>query len=392
MIVRIPIHTTGHPSRPTLLDEIEKNPDVIRQRTALPECNHFYFHTINEILNFKDEITKQVLEVRQAGYDLAWYSNATCGLDPELCTELEYFEYQSGSFHEEGYATGVEQWSGKSNGLILPGKTTKRSRLGPIASLQEAGMLQDFTYSLRMVRESADASFIQQQQQVMDYLEKPLEYFLKLERDLDINIDHMQNHGVQHYAGYPYDHSLYEQTGWSLILESNDGFNIKNNIQPGRNESFQTKPMCSEKTFRTIYNCHPFIMIGEFGLHEHLNSLGYKTFEKFYGCELADFWPMPYVSDKYEKLPHVVEQFQQNLVTHKDEVAEMVAHNKQTLINGYNTTKQMLLDTNEYVNYEGNVLNLHNYSWAVVSYRNHNGKEMLPDQTNLPEKYIDHKL
>jgi len=226
----------------------------------------------------------------------------------------------------------------------------------------------------------------------MDYLGKPLEYFLKLEKDLDSNINLMQNHGVQHYSGYPYDYTLYEQTGWSLVLESNEGFNIKNNIHPGRNASFQTKPMCSEKTYRAIYNCHPFIMIGEIGLHEHLNSLGYKTFEKFYGCELADFWPMTHVSDKYEKLPHVVEQFQQNLVTHKDEVAEMVAHNKQTLINGYNTTKQMLLDTNEYVNYEGNVLNLHNYSWAAVSYRNHNSKEMLPDHTTIPEKYIDHKL
>lgn len=383
-------HFNGKPAR-TLLQQIEQDPKILSDRALSPTPNCFFFHTINELLNEKEDYIKQVTEVKNAGYDIAWYSNSTCDIRPYGGIPIEYFEYQAGAYHEEGIATEIKQWNCIDKGLYQPGKTTKEVRLAILKYLDDANLLHKLDYSLRVLDPNdptVQKSFVKEQQNCIKRLGSTLEYFLNLNRSMDIDMQDICANGLQHYVGYPYQNHIYENTGWSLITESNTGFNIPNPYSgtehtPGWN-TFQDSPMISEKTYRPIMNSHPFVMIGEWGLHEHLNSLGYYTFEKFYGVNLEEFYPFGYVidgrkvQDDYKAIQNVISQFYNNISANQDEVREMVTHNKQVLISNYNKTKQQLLDTNEYIigSHGDHVMSLHNFMWQGVSYRNNNGKDL----------------
>ena len=371
----------------TLLQIIEQDPKIKFDRSLSPTPNCFFFHTINELLNEKEEYIKQVTEVRNAGYDIAWYSNSTCDIRPYGGIPLEFFEFQAGAYHEEGVATEIKQWNCIDKGLYQPGKTTKVVRLAILKYLNDANLLHKLDYSLKVLDPTdptVHSSVINQQQLCIDSLGSTVEYFLKLNRSMDIDMQDICAQGLQHYVGYPYQNHIYENTGWSLITESNNGFKIPNPYEQDGNE-FQDGPMISEKTYRPIMNSHPFVMLGEWGLHKHLNSLGYHTFEKFYGVDLEDFYPFGEIEykgrtieDDYVSIRNVISQFYNNISANQDEVREMVTHNKQVLISSYNKTKQQLLDQDEYIlGYHGEyVMNLHDCLWQAISYRNNNGKDL----------------
>tara|TARA_B100001057_G_scaffold345656_1_gene346790 strand:- start:1338 stop:2411 length:1074 start_codon:yes stop_codon:yes gene_type:complete len=77
---------------------------------------------------------------------------------------------------------------------------------------------------------------------------------------------------ADHYLGYPFDHTLYENTKYSIIAETH----VDNS------EAF----MITEKTARTIINKHPFIVASTPRFLEKLRAREYETF--------SDLWPEDY--------------------------------------------------------------------------------------------------
>ena len=398
MIVRTKL--TASPQGETLLQQIEHNPQILHYISISPTPNCFFLHTVNELLNDKDIIVQQVIECKSAGYDIAWYGNSTSDITPHGFP-VEYFEYQAGAYHENGVATESQQWNCIDKGLYQPGKTTKPTRLAILKYLDEANQLHKLDYSLKVLEPSdptISANVIKSQQDCIDTIGGTVEYFLSLNRTMDIEMTDICANGMQHYVGYPYQTRIYKNTGWSLVAESNTGFNVPNPWEPVQPRLYQDGPMISEKTYRPIMNSHPFVIVGEYGLHEHLNKLGYQTFEKFYGITLDKFYPMSQcpASDNtrsahhdYESIQYVVSHFYNNISANQDEVREMVTHNKQLLLANYKKTKQWLLDKDEYVlgSTGDRVMNLHDFFWQAISYRNNNGKDLTIMQT-APEKYI----
>jgi hypothetical protein len=401
MIVRTLLRGFSPTTGSKLIDHLENDPGIQHWRSISPTPNCFFIHTVNELLNDKDLFIQEIIECRNAGYDIAWYSNSTCDITPHGMP-VEYFEYQAGAYHENGVATESQQWNCIDKGLYQPGKTTKATRLAILKYLDEANQLHKLDYSLKVLDPSdptMDANVLRGQQESIDSLGTTVEYFLSLNRTMDIDMIDICANGLQHYVGYPYQTHIYENTGWSLIAESNTGFGIPNPFSPGEiPRSYQDGPMISEKTYRPIMNSHPFVMVGEWGLHQHLNKLGYQTFEKFYGVDLEQFYPMassPHPDNNrtkrhdYESIRDVVSQFYNNISANQDEVREMVTHNKQLLIANYNKTKQWLLDKDEYIlgNTGDRIMNLHDFLWQSISYRNNNGKD-LAIMVSAPERYL----
>ena len=50
-------------------------------------------------------------------------------------------------------------------------------------------------------------------------------------------------------------------------------------------ESLDVENFLTEKTFKAIVHCHPFILVGNPAMNESLRARGYKTFESFFGME-----------------------------------------------------------------------------------------------------------
>jgi hypothetical protein len=72
--------------------------------------------------------------------------------------------------------------------------------------------------------------------------------------------------GDFHMSGVPYDHTLYKKHQLSLVPETRSEYSWEFNY-------------CTEKTYRTILNCHPFIILGQPGTLSHLKDRGYDCFQ-----------------------------------------------------------------------------------------------------------------
>lgn len=77
---------------------------------------------------------------------------------------------------------------------------------------------------------------------------------------------------ADHYLGYPFDHTLYENTKYSIVAETH----VEND------EAF----MITEKTARAIINKHPFVIASTPRFLEKLRAREYQTF--------SDLWPEDY--------------------------------------------------------------------------------------------------
>jgi hypothetical protein len=73
--------------------------------------------------------------------------------------------------------------------------------------------------------------------------------------------------GDFHMAGVPYDCTLYKKHQLSIVPETRSEYSWEFNY-------------CSEKTYRTILNCHPFIILGQPGTLLHLTQRGYDCFQE----------------------------------------------------------------------------------------------------------------
>jgi len=68
-------------------------------------------------------------------------------------------------------------------------------------------------------------------------------------------------------------------------------------------ESFYERMFLTEKTFKAITHCHPFIIIGDNTMNRELKRRGYKTYEDIFGAEsLMPFVNSPEVISRLEKL------------------------------------------------------------------------------------------
>lgn len=88
---------------------------------------------------------------------------------------------------------------------------------------------------------------------------------------------------TQNWNGAPYysaDKKLYEETYFSIVTET-----LCNSNESGG--GYTVGRALSEKTFKPILNCHPFMIVGVVGLLKVLKELGYKTFS-------------PYIDESYD--------------------------------------------------------------------------------------------
>ena len=130
---------------------------------------------------------------------------------------------------------------------------------------------------------------------------------------------HIENN---HYLGYPYAEWLYSQTKISLISETH----YKNDEL-----YFPT-----EKTYRAIANCHPFIIASTPNFLAQLRSKGYKTF--------SDLFDESYDTEYDEdlRLRKVVRSLKEAMKIPYDKYYDICQYNKSILARNAQQTLQIL--------------------------------------------------
>ncbi len=168
----------------------------------------------------------------------------------------------------KGHPTATEWNSNDGKGLMFLGKCEKMHRIGLLRKFYEQGALGTVEWTANFANQRGlikDKFFA-------DYSDSEFDtFFNACNRTLDLPNDHPAHpaddtHSFQH-QGFPFDHTLYERTAFSVILES----------------EYYSKdiPGISEKSWRAIANKHPFIMVGGESNIPELKKMGFRTFEEY---------------------------------------------------------------------------------------------------------------
>ena len=101
-----------------------------------------------------------------------------------------------------------------------------------------------------------------------------------------------------------------------------------------------TMPFLTEKTWKPIMNCLPFIHVGEPGSLQKLKNLGYRTFEDYFVEQYDD------ITDPILRMNAIVKNIKHwhtNILDYKDNIKQDVEHNYNLFINNM---QQMIENVN----------------------------------------------
>lgn len=206
-------------------------------------------------------------------------------------------------------------WNSKSSkALLLMGKTGKRNRLPLLYKFVNSGLIEHLEYSfLPFYNHNLDVNSEEEFKLLSG--DEYSNFAQKYARSPDDIVDPLI-HTTEHItSGYPFDVNLYRSTVLSIVPES----------EVGQSE----KIWLTEKTWKTIANCHPFIIVGQHGTLQYLKTLGFRTFEQYLLHQDYDFDLD--INSQLNKVVENTEYFLQNFKKHRKEILQDTKHNLNTL-------------------------------------------------------------
>jgi hypothetical protein len=209
----------------------------------------------------------------------------------------------------------------KNLGLFLPGRIHRYNRLVLFKKLYELNLLNHIIWSCQYSYDELDQLKSFKEKWFSGYDEVKWKKFTSvLPKNLDIiNFDKIGHFG----CGFPYDVSLYQNTIFSIIAESDILHYTVSEDGP---------TTISEKTWKAIMNFHPFIISGNKGTLAKLEKWGYKTFR--------EYTTFPNYNDmnprkRIEQTAKNIEFFARNLQQNQKRVQEDCTHNYKLLKKHY---------------------------------------------------------
>jgi hypothetical protein len=199
-------------------------------------------------------------------------------------------------------------WNSEPNrALMFIGKINREHRLPLLAKFYEQNLLDYLDWSLYF----NDSLIKDARSYVPQFTDEEYIKFIEIaDKKLD-EIDYSLYEISSHYPGFPFDSTLYADRCVSVIPETNFAENSLEWI--------------TEKTYRTIANKHPFIMVATPNTLIYLRSLGFKTFEEYTLIKNYDT-----IIDPQERLDAVVQNtkyFIENKHKYIAEINADVEHN-----------------------------------------------------------------
>ena len=237
----------------------------------------FFMHVPNKLLSLKVD-PKKILYIGNHHAQVDEQDIQRITRLPLPCLQLRYFEADAVLRHQVN-EHNHRNWQGplvkkslsvSHDYLALFGKPRKFMRSGAILKMHQMGMSKNSIVSCLAEAQGMDQTI----QSASEYwpinqLKEILPIYAGAVDNIEYDSPHTDN---SNYRGYPYDPALYQKTAVSIIAETND---IPIAGIPTLGEFFIT-----EKTARTLYNQHPFVMLStQFFLHK-LRKLGYRTFNQ----------------------------------------------------------------------------------------------------------------
>ena len=218
--------------------------------------------------------------------------------------------------------------------LFLMGKSQKPHRIGLLYKLYKQGLL-NFDRSIWSFYD--DISL----EDSKKYLSKDTDV-----HDLGLFLNEYKRQPDQviptngHYGGFPFDANMYASTNISIVSETHN----------------DTLPWNTEKIYRAILNHHPFLIAGSQGHTQHLNKMGFHTFDEYFS--IPEYCNIACLPTRLDAIVDNVKNFDPSMSQIK-EIDYLVRQNVQTLyklVNHYRNLIKILFTEYGIVNDLGNFL------------------------------------
>lgn len=236
----------------------------------------------------------------------------------------------------------VPKYQPSSNlGLFLTGKPNKQHRVGLLKKFYERKKLDTLIWSFN-VHESIKNSI--REDFFSNYSLESFDTFIK---ECSKNLDIEYTNPTFVHLGFPYDHTLYNKTGFSLISET-------------KIDGFTDRPLITEKTWRTISNHHPFIMLGPSHNLRWLKDKGFRTFEEYIPVRYNDIWD---IDKRMDSIVTSSVYLSKNIISKNKLLLEQdTAHNFRVFKQmGKENMDKFLLPLSESVDFIKSVVDFHVY-------------------------------
>jgi len=237
---------------------------------------------IQTILNFFNIPLKDIIMIANIYEHNKTFTNIaiSLGLKTKQIILIDYYELQTFFFHNVfgcDYSKKFNPNATKDLTFIF-GKTDKLIRIIAMHQLWKQNMLDNavtgclidpsnLKNDIEKIAKSAAAISAAYNKPVLqaEITEMLLKYNGSPDNARYLYLNPQNGAAKNHCSSYPYDHKvLFTDSRVSLIPETNYHFNQAHFI--------------TEKTYKAIYNHHPFTILGTAGLMKVLRSKGYKTF------------------------------------------------------------------------------------------------------------------
>lgn len=207
-------------------------------------------------------------------------------------------------------------------GLFTPGKIDRTHRIKLLAQIYKRNLLDKLTWSF-----NPSTTQIENARKILSLNDAEWNQFIKdCTRTLDIvmkNTNEDWNH-----IGYPFDVSIYQQTAYSIIAES-DFHAILAQNEPGQ---WITK--FTEKTYRAIVNHHPIIFSYYPGIVKKFEENGFKSFKEY--LKIPEYNDIENERKRIEATVTNIEYFSNSIELYKNQIHNDIKHNYQLFIDRYN--------------------------------------------------------
>jgi hypothetical protein len=209
-------------------------------------------------------------------------------------------------------------WNPIDQYLFFIGKPMKINRIGLLYLLYKNNLLDNIKYSLYVPDHLKNITY----KHIPEKISFPqFEEFLNKVNNSNLDdVVYVPQEESMHFDSFPYDYKLFSNTGMSIVSETY--FYSKNSSGLERiDPSFQ---FITEKTYKPIFNHHPFIIAGSENMLLALKKKGYKTFDNFFLKTYDN------ISTDYDRLNYIVEcikEFKKIIITKKDEINHDIEYN-----------------------------------------------------------------
>jgi len=306
-------------------DEKQELIDFVQQQLDKDDSVTLFltlFWEPHPVTGWIDRFNKTIQEIKQLGKIKVvfacniWYQAYSKLLDNSQADAVLYIPFFMITVHNRIYNIGKipvnTQWNMDAEKfLFLIGKPQKQHRIRMLYKILNAGLRSKLEWSFFMPEGAREACH----ELIPELNSKQFDQFVAehLRSPDDISVFMMDD--SLHYSGIPFDPRLFKNSLFQIISECYWD-------HPGEPGLWAT-----EKTWISIINRQPFIMVSDTNSLAKLEEWGFRTFTRYLKIPHYDT-----IEDKEARLNAVLENIEYwnlNILKHADEIQQDIEHNYQ---------------------------------------------------------------